>query len=459
MEPDNSSSFVKPTSSLSRRDFLRLAGVAGLGVLLSGCNPLLQGPSAESGKKVQLVYQDTRDDWFLPMAQEMLKEFHDLHPDTEVFFLPEPEGSQSKEEKMLADMQAGIAPDVFQGCCSWFPVWAQKGHTLDLRPYVAAELDKATIAEWDPAQYNALFTNDGKHYALPKYHGALALYYNKDLFDRYGVSYPHRVWTHEDYLDAMRRLTHDTNGDGEIDLWGSQTYITWDRIQVHVNAWGGHLVDPADPGKSLMGEPEALEAQEWLRARMWDEHVMATPLDVQNMWPDDVFISGKIAMLEEGSWRLKHILSNADFRVGVAPFPAGPARKVTLTTTDGYAIYAGTKQPQAAWELIKFLTGVEYGRAMAKHGFMQPARASIVGDWIRFIQKEFPEQTRGMDLYAFADGHIKGYSVVAEVAANMAEATHIANAAWDQVLTLGKEPVDILKDAARQIDSANRGMD
>ncbi len=52
---------------------------------------------------------------------------------------------------MLAAMQAGTAPDVFQGCCTHFPTWAQKGYTVDLRPYVQADLDQATIADWDPA--------------------------------------------------------------------------------------------------------------------------------------------------------------------------------------------------------------------------------------------------------------------------------------------------------------------
>ena len=59
-------------------------------------------------------------------------------------------------------------------------------------------------------------------------------------------------------------------------------------------------------------------------------------------------------MVEDGSWALKEILSGSNFRVGVAPFPAGPVRQATLATTDGYGIYSGTKHPEAAWELVKF---------------------------------------------------------------------------------------------------------
>ena len=203
---------------------------------------------------MQLVYQDWRTDWFPPMARQMLEQFHATQPNIQVFYTLDPP-SESFDEKMLADFQAGTMADVFAGCCSFFPVWAQKGYTLDLRPFVQADLDGTTLNDWDQAQYKSFFTRDGKQYGLPKYHGALALYYNKDLFDTYGVSYPDATWTHEDYLAAMRRLTRDRDGDGRTDLWGSMIDIGWERLQVHVNAWGGHFVDPADPARSLMGEP------------------------------------------------------------------------------------------------------------------------------------------------------------------------------------------------------------
>ena len=125
---------------------------------------------------------------------------------------------------------------------------------------------------------------------------------------------------------AMRRLTDDRDGDNRTDLWGSMLDVAWERIQVHVNGWGGHLVDPQNPARCAMAEPEALAAVDWLRACMWDDDIMATPLGVRKMQPYQAFLAGKVAMIEEGSWLLKDILAGANFRVGVAPFPAGPAR-------------------------------------------------------------------------------------------------------------------------------------
>jgi multiple sugar transport system substrate-binding protein len=213
------------------------------------------------------------------MAQAMLEQFHETHPNIRVFFTLDPE---NLEEKMMSDFRAGTAPDVFAGCCDFFPIWAQEGYTLDLRPYVSADLDPATVDDWDPVQYKALFTRDGRQFALPKYHGALALYYNKDHFDALKLPYPEESWSHDDYLQAMRRLTLDQDANDEIEVWGGMFDISWERIQVHVNEWGGHFVDPEDPARSLMAEPPALAAMEWLRARMWDDRVMPSPLDVRN---------------------------------------------------------------------------------------------------------------------------------------------------------------------------------
>jgi multiple sugar transport system substrate-binding protein len=434
----------------SRRAFLRLAGITAAGSALSSCLP---SQSASPEAQIQLVYQDWNTDWFPPMAQQMLEEFHTTHPNIHVFYTPDPD---NLEEQMLVDMQTGTAPDVFQGCCTHFPIWAQEGFTLDLRPYVEADLDQATIDDWDPAQYKAFFTRDGQQYGLPKYHGALALYFNKDLLDEYGVDYPDDSWDHDDYLAAMRRLTHDRDGDGQTDLWGSTIDVSWDRIQMHVNGWGGHFVDPDDPTRCLMAEPEALEAMEWLRARMWDDKVMATPLDVQNMSTHEAFSAGRVAMVEDGSWALKDILANANFRVGVAPFPSGPARRVTLATTDGFGIYAGTRQPEAAWELLKFLISKDYGRAMARANFLQPARASLVEEWVEVIREEFPESAQDVDIAAFADGQINGYSVTAEIFTNMADARRIAYAAWEQIFILGQAPVELMREASRQIEDSQQ---
>jgi multiple sugar transport system substrate-binding protein len=430
---------------------LKVVGIGAGTALLQACSAGTTGEGAHGSGNVQLVYQDWRTDWFPEMAQESLALFHADHPDIQVFYTPDPENVQ---EQMVTDFQAGNAPDVFAGCCEFFPIWAQSGYLLDLRPYVEAEIDRRVRFEWDPAQYEALFTEDGIQFALPKYHGALALFYNRDLFDEFKVDYPDGTWDHEDYLQAMKMLTRDRDGDGEIDLWGSMLDISWERLQVHVNAWGGHFVDPENSRRSWMARPESMQALRWIRDRIWEDGVMASELDVQGMRTWDAFIAGRVAMVEEGSWALREILDKADFRVGVAPLPKGPVRRVTLATTDGYAVFADTRYPEASWELLKFLTGREYGTAMAKAHFLQPARSSLVGVWAQAIREQYPDKAKDIELEVFAAGHLGGYSVTAEIFANMSEARRIARQSWQRIFALGQDPIERMIQTSAEIEVA-----
>jgi len=269
-----------------------------------------------------------------------------------------------------------------------------------------------------------------------------------------GVPYPERGWNYDVYLQAMRRVVAERDKAKSQDIWGSMLDISWDRLQVYANAWGGRFVDQRDARLCRMADPQALSALEWLRARMWDDKVMATPLDVRGLGTQQAFVQGKLAMVEDGSWALKAILSAAEFRIGVATMPKGPAQRVTLATTDGFGIFKSTKYPEAAWELVKFLVSETYGRAMARAHLLQPARASLVHEWISFVGEQFPEKAAEMDLQAFADGHTNGYSVTTEIFANMVEARRIAYAAWDLILVLGQAKTDIMVQVCRDIERA-----
>jgi multiple sugar transport system substrate-binding protein len=431
-----------------------MAGLAAGGLFLAGCGVAKRViPGLPGGEPVQLVYQDWRTEWFPPMVREMLELFHAGHPNIRVFYTPDPEDLL---ERMPADMRAGIAADVFQGCCGHFPTWAQKGWTVDLRRFMDANFQKEDLADWDPVQYAALQAADGLQFGVPKYHGALALYFNRDLFDRSQVGYPKASWTYAEYEEAMKAVTQRKQGqNGEVTVWGGMLDVSWDRLQVHANAWGGHFVNPTDPTHCLMGESESLAAMEWIRARMWDDRVMAASGDVQKLSTRDAFIAQRVAMVEDGSWALKDILEKAQFRVGVAPMPAGPARRVTLATSDGFGIYAGTRYPEAAWELVKFLISKEYGRAMAKASLLQPSRLSLVEEWIGIVQQQFP-RARDMDVGVFAEGQRQGYSVTAEIFPNMADATRLADEAWLKIFTQGLAPVSTLRTVAAEIGAAQK---
>jgi hypothetical protein len=89
---------------------------------------------------------------------------------------------------------------------------------------------------------------------------------------------------------------------------------------------------------------------------------------------------------------------------------------------------------------------------MSSAHLLQPARASLVDDWVADIREEYPDQSKEMDIAAFAEGHLQGYSVTAEIFANMADARRLSLSAWEQIFTLGQAPVDLVKDVSAEIE-------
>ncbi len=103
---------------------------------------------------------------------------------------------------------------------------------------------------------------------------------------------------------------------------------------------------------------------------------------------------------------------------------------------------------------MKFLVSKDYGLAMARANYLQPARASLVDAWVDMIRTDFPEETLEMNLAVFADGQRRGYAVTGETFADMGAARRIATAAWDEVFTLGRASTDLLVEACQQIQAA-----
>ena len=308
-----------------------------------------------------------------------------------------PPTRRTSSDQMPLDMQAGNAADVFQGCCGFFPAWAQDGYVLDISKYVRDGPGQGNRGRLGPSAVQGFLRQPADaNSGVPKYQGTLVLYYNKDIFDKYKVAYPDASWTHEDYLAAMKRLTRDTNGDGS------------DR---HLGQHDRHRLGPPAGTCQCLGRPhrgsprpDEMRHRQTRRpwrplsgcgrgcgtTRSWRRSRMSTT------WgPQAAFSEGKLAMVEDGSWALKSILENADFRIGVAPIPAGPAGRVTLSTTDGFGIYSGTRHPREAWELVKFLVSKEYGLAMAEANLLQPARLSLVARLARAREAAVPEEGPG----------------------------------------------------------------
>ena len=154
------------------------------------------------------------DETFEGVYQERIENFEKENPDIKVKTITVADDYDTKLQTMIAGKQA---PDVAQVSENGSG-FASKNAFIDLTDKIKeANIDIA--ATWGSAI--DLYTLDNKIFGIPDRGGSSLLYYNKVLFDEAGIEYPNENWTIDDYYKAAETLTKDTNGDGEIDQWGS----------------------------------------------------------------------------------------------------------------------------------------------------------------------------------------------------------------------------------------------
>jgi multiple sugar transport system substrate-binding protein len=156
-----------------------------------------------------------------------------------------------------------------------------------------------------------------------------ALFYNKTLFQQAGVAAPPKTW--EELLEASKRIT----------ALGNQTYgygmpLGDEEAQAETSIWAyGAGASWEQDGKMTIDTPEAKEALTFMK-RMIDEGATQPNPGATNRTPLlDVFIQGKIGMIEG----LPPIVSqinekNPNLDWAIAPSPTKDGEPVTLGVAD-----------------------------------------------------------------------------------------------------------------------------
>ncbi len=214
----------------------------------------------------------------------------------------------------------------------------------------------------------------GKLLEIPTDIDIYAMYYNKDMFDKNHIPYPDETWDWNKYLEVAKKLTQDTDGDGKIDQWGTTLDMWW---QDYVYANGGTIVGN-DPKTGdvvcTLDQPAAYEDRSSWRDLMNKYHVAPTRRGIR----------------EPGHEQAVHHRQDRDEHIGKLGGGADLQERdqdVQIrrrADTQGAQsagldhLRRGVRDPdrvrthkEAAWELVKFMTGKEYQRvrrdALADH--------------------------------------------------------------------------------------------
>lgn len=235
--------------------------------------------------------------------------------------------------------------------------WLQsQGRVLNLTPFIEGD-ETMDQADFYPGTVG-LFTVDGQAWAVPAGVDMMVMYYNADVFDRYGATYPQLGWNWDDFLATAASVR-----DIEAGVFGyGPNYEMFDPM-LFIYQHGGRVFDDLqNPTRTTFNEPINIEALDWYFKLMFEFDVAPTPEQARRafggngslyagVWAEKVgmwtgFLSQRGGSLDPPEW---------PFSWGVVPLPRG-RQSASMALVEGYFISAETLHRDASWEWVSFLS-------------------------------------------------------------------------------------------------------
>jgi multiple sugar transport system substrate-binding protein len=282
----------------------------------------------------------------------------------------------------------GTPPDVFYVDAARFADYASVG-ALD--PY--ADRFAGGVDDFYPT-LRAAFTFKGTLYCVPKDFSTLTLQINTALWSRARLTEADIPTTWDQLTSVTQRLkaagiTPFTVGD------------TRDRLGAFMVAAGGWIVN-REGTQATADTPQNLQALQFVQGLL-KNGLAVYPKDVDTGWGGEAFGKQKVAMAMEGNW-IKGALQNdfPDVKYTVAPMPAGPAGKGTLSFTQCWGIAAKSAHKEQAIKFVEAMTAADQQIAFAKAFGVMPSRASVKATYLQ----QFPDDKAFIDSADFAQGPV-----------------------------------------------------
>lgn len=325
----------------------------------------LFGCSRKDDGRITITYQTIET---LPqqrkLLQQLVRQFEQTHPDVRVKVITSPNGFQ----KLHAQFAGGNVPDVFYYVSDRLFTFVHKKGILNLKPFI--EEDGVDLKRFFPETIDSCMLNGGI-YLMPVHFSTDVLFYNKDIFDRMGEPYPTADWTWENYLRAAERLTIRKSGITE------QYGTLQPRPVLVMKSFGAEFFD-SGLSASLFDTEEARKAIQYLKM-LSDKGIVPSQAQIRDVEVMDgvtLFSTGRVAMLLGRTYMLSEFSSIRAFEWDVTLVPKGKVRYSRLAV-GGNCIYAGTKFPKEAWELVKFFSSEEALTTAAQSRNCVPAMRSV----------------------------------------------------------------------------------
>ncbi|MCX5518140.1 ABC transporter substrate-binding protein [Kaistia defluvii] len=332
--------------------------------------------SAANAANLSIVSGDTGNG--LAVLREQLDIF-EKNTGNKVTIVPMPSSTSDQFGQYKLWLAAGNSDiDVYQTDVIWAPQLSDQ--LLDL-----TDATKDVVGAHFPSIIESQTVN-GKLVALPIFTDAPALYYRKDLLEKYGKQ-PPKTW---DELAATAKEVQDKEREaGSKDIWGfvwqgnSYEGLTCNALEWVKSNGGGQIIE-AD-GEISINNPQAAAALD--RAKGW-VNTISPPgvLAYQEEEARGVWQTGNAVFMR--NWPYAYGLGNgADSAVkdkfDVVPLPAGSGEGAKSAATLGgwnLAVSKYSKNPKEAIELVKFIASPEMQKLKALKASNLPTIQALYDD-------------------------------------------------------------------------------
>ncbi|WP_407701922.1 ABC transporter substrate-binding protein [Tepidibacillus decaturensis] len=268
---------------------------------------------------------------------------------------------------MKTRLVGGQAADVFFLDAFEAPGLIETGVLEPLDDYVTDDFD---VNDFEKPMLDAFKGKDGNIYGFPKDFSTLALFYNKKMFADAGIKNPPTTW--DELREISKKLTKGT------EVYGFGVAPELARLMYVAQSTGDQVVKD---DKANFASDKAVNALQ----PIVDQHVIdktsAQPSEVGADWGGDMFGQGKAAMVIEGPWAIPFLESNfPNLDYATAEVPTINGNKGTMAYTVAYVMNKESKNKEAAWKLISFLTGKEGMKIWTSKGIALPTRKSVAAE-------------------------------------------------------------------------------
>lgn len=361
---------------LSRRSILggTIAAAAGVAPLLAACAP--DEPAASAGTQNKTIEFWSQLAGSKKEAGDALcaafqgKDGYQLN----VNLLGDP---AQMNQKLLTAFAGGTAPDLYIQGWNFSLNYASKGQLLDLTPYMekhglkAADIDPRAIAYGQIA---------GKTYSIPLYYTSKMIGINVKVATDAGldVNNPPKNW--EDMRRWAMAMTKRTGSRLEIAGWGLPDLGSnaFDNFLCAIQSAGGSLLS-GDLKKVTLDNAQGIDGLSYLTKLMLEDKVCDPGFLNAGASNSDPFLTGHMGFTTTENWSI-NLAQKAGTEVKFIPFPSKTGGATSISNPFCFSIPKGSKNPDGAFEFIKFAMSLEQQAKFAATSRNLPALIAAQSD-------------------------------------------------------------------------------